>query len=160
MNDDTATPEAADDGTELGRRGFLKLAVGAVGACYAAAIGYPVYKYLASPAEAAAALSAVKEVSLKDADRIPVGTALMFKFGTRPAMLIHHADNTWTALDAVCTHLGCTVQFDPAKNRISCACHGGEYDPHTGRNIGGPPPRPLRSFVVKVEAGAVLVSRA
>jgi cytochrome b6-f complex iron-sulfur subunit len=143
-----------------GRRGFLKFTLGAVGACYAAAIGYPVYRYLSSPAEAAAAMAAVKEVGLKDADRLPKGAALMFKFGTRPAMLIHHADDKWVALDAVCTHLGCTVQFDPVKNLIACACHGGTYDAQTGRNLSGPPPRPLRSFVVKVETGNVLVSRA
>lgn len=160
MNESTITPTPADTDADLGRRGFLKLTLGAVGTCYAAAIGYPVYRYLSSPAEAAAAMAAVKEVSLKDADRLPAGTALMFKFGSRPAMLIHHADDKWVALDAVCTHLGCTVQFDAAKNLVTCACHGGTYDPLTGRNVGGPPPRPLRSYVVKVESGNVLVSRA
>ena len=84
----------------------------------------------------------------------------MFKFGSRPAMLIHHKDDTWVALDAVCTHLGCTVQYQPQRDVIHCNCHGGEYDARTGKNISGPPPRPLRPYVVKVVDNGVLVSRA
>jgi cytochrome b6-f complex iron-sulfur subunit len=34
--------------------------------------------------------TAVTEVTLKDAQKLPAGSVLMFKFGTRPAMLIHH----------------------------------------------------------------------
>lgn len=140
------------------RRGFL-VAAGAAGLCYVAALGYPVYRYLASPAEMAASEAAVTEVTLKDAQKLPEGSALMFKFGRAPAMLIHHKDNTWVALTAVCTHLGCTVQYEPDLNRIHCACHGGVYDARTGANVSGPPPRPLRRFKVTVGAADVQVSR-
>ena len=61
------------------------MALGGVGLCYAAAIGYPVYRYLASPVEKAAAAAAVTEVTLKDAQKLPAGSALMFKFGAEPA---------------------------------------------------------------------------
>jgi cytochrome b6-f complex iron-sulfur subunit len=142
------------------RREFLRIMLTGVGACYAAAIGYPVFRYLVSPAEQAKALTAVKEVTLKEALTLPEGSAMMFKFGSRPAMLIHHKDGSWVALDAVCTHLGCTVQYQPARNVIHCNCHGGEYDAQTGKNISGPPPRPLRQYVAKVVEGGVLVSRA
>jgi cytochrome b6-f complex iron-sulfur subunit len=141
------------------RRGFL-VAAGAAGLCYVAALGYPVYRYLASPAEMAAGAAAVTEVTLKDAQKLPAGSVLMFKFGPSPAMLIHHLNNTWVALTAVCTHLGCTVQYEPEANRIHCACHGGVYDPRTGANISGPPPRPLRLFKVAVGDAGVEVSRA
>jgi len=141
------------------RRTFLAAGT-AAGCAYVAALGYPVYRYLASPVEQQAALAAVTEVTLKDAHKLAAGTALMFKFGSSPAMLIHHRDDTWVALGAVCTHLGCTVQYLPAENRIHCACHGGEYDPNTGTNIGGPPPKPLRKFNVKMAPDGVVVSRA
>jgi cytochrome b6-f complex iron-sulfur subunit len=101
----------------------------------------------------------VTEVLLKDAPKLPPGSALMFKFGTRPAMLIHHKDNTWTALAAVCTHLGCTVGYEADKDRIYCGCHGGIYDPKTGQNVGGPPPRPLKKFNVTTTNDGILVSR-
>jgi cytochrome b6-f complex iron-sulfur subunit len=141
------------------RRLFIGVA-GAAGASYLAALGYPVYRYLASPVELSAGAAAVSEVALKDAQKLAPGSVLMFKFGAAPALLIHHADGEWVALGAVCTHLGCTVQYQPARNRIYCACHGGTYDPRTGANTGGPPPRPLKRFNVKVTPDAVLVSRA
>jgi hypothetical protein len=73
------------------RRAFLGVAT-AAGLCYAGAIGYPVYRYLASPAEMAANETAVTEVALDKAQDLPVASALMFKFGSSPAMLIHGAD--------------------------------------------------------------------
>ena len=150
-------PAPAEDATT--RRLFMGVAT-AAGIGYAAAIAYPVYRYLASPVEENAAASAVTEVALRDAQKLPAGSALMFKFGSQPAMLLHHRDNTWTALGAVCSHLGCTVQYVPARDVIHCNCHGGEYDPRTGQNISGPPPRPLKHYVVKVSDEAVVVSRA
>ncbi len=154
---DRIVPEALDDASN-GRRGFL-VAAGAAGAAYMAALAYPVYRYLASPIEQSAAMSAVTEVTLKDAQKLAPGSVLMFKFGTQPAMLIHHKDGVWVGLGAVCSHLGCTVKYLAEANRIHCFCHGGEYDPNTGVNIGGPPPRPLRRFAVKVTPDAVVVSR-
>jgi cytochrome b6-f complex iron-sulfur subunit len=147
-----------DAGDRATRRAFLG-AAGLAGTAYAAAIGYPVYRYLASPIEQAAANAAVTQVTLKDAQKLAAGTALMFKFGPSPAMLIHHTDGTWVALGAVCSHLGCTVQYLAAQNRIHCFCHGGEYDPNTGENISGPPPKPLRRFAVTVAADGVTISR-
>ena len=141
------------------RRAFL-VAAGAAGLCYAAALAYPIYRYLASPAEMASSTSAITEVTLKDAQKLPAGSVLMFKFGSSPAMLIHHQDGSWVALTAVCTHLGCTVQYEPQANRIHCACHGGVYDPRTGANVSGPPPRPLKLFKVSVNDAGVEVSRA
>lgn len=151
--------KTSDDNQGLDRRTFFRLAMLGVGACYATAVGYPVYRYLASPSEKAMAEAAVTQISLPKADQLPPGTALMFEFGAAPAMLIHHKNNTWVALDAVCTHLGCTVKYLPDRNVIHCNCHGGEYNADTGANISGPPPRPLKRYVVKVSDGSVLVSR-
>lgn len=148
----------AEENDPKTRRAFL-FAAGAAGVAYAAAICYPVYRYLASPAEMAAAEAAVTEVTLKDAEKLPTGSVLMFKFGVSPAMLIHHDDGTWTALTAVCTHLGCTVKYEPEMHRIHCSCHGGVYDPKTGANVSGPPPKPLRRFGVVISATGITVTR-
>ncbi|MGD0536730.1 MAG: Rieske (2Fe-2S) protein [Verrucomicrobiota bacterium] len=156
----TTNNELPPDADAVPRRAFVGTALGAAGACYAGAIAYPVYRYLASPAERAEAAAAVTEVTLKDAQKLPTGSVLMFKFGPKPAMLIHHADGSWVALSAVCTHLGCTVQYQTERNVIHCACHGGEYDPVTGKNIAGPPPRPLTRYVAKVMESDVVVSRS
>ncbi len=158
---DLNTPRPPDEAVPpLSRRKFVKAGMAAAGAAYAAALGYPLFRYLATPAERAAALAAVKEVTLADADKLPRESALMFKFAGRPALLLHHADDTWTALTAVCTHLGCTVQFDKDRKAIYCACHGGMYNPKTGANISGPPPKPLLVFKAQILPGKVVISRA
>lgn len=147
------------EASSLKRRTFVGAAIGGVGACYLAALGYPVYRYLSAPVERAQAAAAVTEVLLKDAQKLAAGSALMFKFGPFTSILIHHADGAWSAFDAKCTHMGCTVQFQSAENNIWCACHGGTYDPKTGVNTGGPPPRPLRAYAVSVREEGVLISR-
>jgi cytochrome b6-f complex iron-sulfur subunit len=153
-------PEHAESGDTRTRRAFLGAAAGAAGVCYAAALAYPVYRYLASPNEMALSASAVTEVTLKDAQKLAAGSALMFKFGPSPAMLIHHEDGRWIGLSAVCSHLGCTVQYEPQADRIHCACHGGVYNAYTGANVSGPPPKPLKLFKVQVNETGVQVSRA
>ena len=60
---------------------------------------------------------------------------------------------------AVCTHLGCTVQYRGADRTIWCACHNGLYDLE-GHNVSGPPPRPLEVYVVHVEGDDVVVEKA
>ena len=150
----------AEEPETSSRRAFIKLGMGAVGACYAGMIGYPVYEYLATPAQRAAQTAAVTQTTLEGADKLPAGSAMIFKFGAKPALLIHHQDGTWVSLDAVCTHLGCTVNYEAANNRIFCACHGGVYDAKTGANVSGPPPKPLTAYKVEPQEGRVLVSRA
>lgn len=159
-SDNSLTNNLTDvDEKSFTRRGFVKIAVGGVAIAYAAAIGYPIYRYLNSPVEKSIAEAAVKDVSLPNADKLPKGSALIFKFGVRPALLIHHADDTWIALSAVCTHMGCTVAYNQAAARIECHCHGGVYDGKTGENIAGPPPRPLTKFDITLNEGSVTVRR-
>ena len=79
--------QPVEEGETKTRRAFL-LAAGAAGLCYTAALAYPIYRYLASPEEMASNATAVTEVSLKDAQKLPAGSVLMFKFGSRPAMHI------------------------------------------------------------------------
>ncbi|MBI5831385.1 MAG: Rieske (2Fe-2S) protein [Armatimonadetes bacterium] len=152
--------QSADEPSAPGRRAALAAVVGGVGLVYAAGLAYPVYKYLATAAELSAAEEKQTEISLDGADTMAPGTAMVFKFGGRPTLLIHHPDSTWSAMTAVCTHLGCTVAYQADQNRIHCACHGGVYDPKTGANVSGPPPKPLKTYAVAVAAGKVVVSRA
>ena len=147
------------NGEATTRRAFMGIA-GAAGLAYTAALAYPVYRYLASPVETASSAAAITQVTLKDAQKLPLGSAMMFKFGSSPAMLIHHEDGRWISMTAVCTHLGCTVQYEPAADRIHCACHGGVYNPYTVANVSGPPPKPLKLYKVAVSDTGVDVSRA
>jgi len=69
--------------------------------------------------------------------------------------------NELLLMSPVCTHLGCTVPFASKEDQqavpnlvFKCPCHGGEYD-KLGRNIGGPPPRPLDVFQPIIQEGKV-----
>jgi cytochrome b6-f complex iron-sulfur subunit len=141
------------------RRSVLKSGVGVMGACYAGAVGYPVYRYLATPAIRAKEQGQITSVSIPQKNLPGVGTATMFLFGSRPSLLIHHEDASYSAFDAVCTHLGCTVRFEPENRRIHCPCHGGVYDMNTGAVVSGPPPKALKSYRVEAADGNVTVSR-
>ena len=82
----------------------------------------------------------------------------IFKFGSKPGLLVRTADGTYRAFSAVCTHLNCTVQYRDDLHEIWCACHNGLYDLE-GRNVSGPPPRPLEVFEVHVQGEDVVVTR-
>ncbi len=144
----------------ISRRIFIRSGIATAGAFYAAALGYPVYEYLASAAQQAETEATETEVTLNDVDKLSAPSALIFKFRGQPALLIRHAADLWTAFSAVCTHLGCTVQFEAEKKRIFCACHGGVFNALTGQNISGPPPKPLAAFHVAVKEGKAVVSLA
>jgi cytochrome b6-f complex iron-sulfur subunit len=162
MSDSAISPNIIREPVETSEpktRRALLVAAGAAGLAYLAALAYPVYRYLESPAEMELSESAVTEVTLKDAQKLPAGSVLMFKFGTRPALLIHHLDGRWVSMTAVCTHLGCTVQYEPQRDRIHCACHGGVYNAYTGANVSGPPPKPLTLYKVTVNPTGAHVSR-
>jgi cytochrome b6-f complex iron-sulfur subunit len=166
MSQETSLPAniVEEPGDKNTRRAFLAVAGAVVGgfagACYTAALAYPIYRYLASPEEMALNAVQIKEVTLKDAQKLAPGTRLLFKFGSAPGLLIHHEDGRWIAMTAVCTHLGCTVEYEAQADRIHCACHGGVYNAYTGANVSGPPPKPLQLFkVVAVNETGVVVSR-
>jgi len=61
-----------------------------------------------------------------------------------------------TVLSAVCSHLGCLVNYRKESREFVCPCHGGKYD-IAGKNIAGPPPIPLTAYPVEVRNGMVMV---
>jgi Rieske Fe-S protein len=50
------------------------------------------------------------------------------------------------------------VQYRDEKQEIWCACHNGVYDLN-GKNVSGPPPRPLEEYKVNVKGDQLVVSR-
>ncbi len=61
------------------------------------------------------------------------------------------------ALSATCSHLGCNVKFDEQSGKFKCPCHTGVYDA-TGKNISGPPPKPLSHLEAKIEDGKLFIN--
>ena len=116
---------------------------------------YPVMRYLVPPP--VTDLGSDEVVASKVGD-LKANSSKIFRFGTRPALLLLTAEGEYRALSAVCTHLSCTVQYRNDLHQIWCACHNGLYDLN-GRNISGPPPRPLEVFQVHVRGDEIVVSR-
>ena len=116
---------------------------------------YPLIRYLIPPAEANVTANEALAASVTD---LKPNTAKTFRFGNHPALLIRLPDGKYQSMSAVCTHLGCTVQYQPESQQIWCPCHNGRYDLQ-GRNVQGPPPRPLVTFNVNVRGEEIHVSR-
>jgi len=71
-------------------------------------------------------------------------------------VFIVSSPDRFTVLSAVCSHLGCLVNYNKGQKEFLCPCHGGKYD-LTGKNIAGPPPAPLTKYPVEIRNGMVMV---
>jgi cytochrome b6-f complex iron-sulfur subunit len=139
----------------LPRRRFTEVVLGTGLLATAASFLYPILKYLIPPELPDFGNEAV--VAAKVSTMKP-NEGVVFRFGSKPALLIEEAPGEYTAMIAVCTHLGCTVQYRPDLHEVWCPCHNGKYDVH-GRNISGPPPRPLTELEVQVRGDQIYVQR-
>lgn len=83
-------------------------------------------------------------VELGPASALPNGSGATYgdPADGAPDIVIREEDGSIRAFSAVCTHAGCTVDYEGGA--IVCPCHGGEYSPETGEVIAGPPPAPLQ----------------
>jgi cytochrome b6-f complex iron-sulfur subunit len=70
--------------------------------------------------------------------------------------LVRFEDGGFLALSLICSHLGCSVIWDKAKNQFLCPCHSSAFD-RFGNVINSPAPRPLDFYPVRIESGKVKV---
>ena len=83
---------------------------------------------------------------------VPIGSAIVFVYpGPQDrCLLIRTDERTLLAYSQSCTHLSCAVIPRVSEGVLHCPCHEGYFDLLTGRNIAGPPPRPLPKIVIEV----------
>jgi cytochrome b6-f complex iron-sulfur subunit len=55
----------------------------------------------------------------------------------------------FSAISAICTHLGCITQWNPNLDMIACPCHGSRFT-KDGAIEHGPAPRPLQHFALRL----------
>ncbi len=112
--------------------------------------------------------SLVPNVSYDAPTTVKLGPVAEFPDGLKylpdERLFVFRQGNTFHAISAVCTHLGCTVRAEALaraesrevggaelrlSHRFLCPCHGSEYS-GDGSNVSGPAPRPLAWFRLTV----------
>jgi len=141
--------------SDKGKRDFLTYILGGGLLAWAGSVVYPLFTYLRPPKQAEVEVSSVKVGKLSAIEK---DSGTIVRFGNKPVILVRTASGELRAFSATCTHLDCTVQYRKDLGVIWCACHNGKYDLN-GRNIAGPPPRPLDEFRVVVQGEEVFVSK-
>jgi len=147
-----------DETKKITRRGWVLQSLKVGIAATVVAIFYPVAWFL-RPRKAT--VSGALEVTAPfKVDELPGAKANPFDFAGKPCLVVLTPEGAKRlaqgeqlrtddvkAFNAICTHVDCTVRYRADKGDIFCSCHEGIYDLN-GRNVSGPPPRPLESYKV------------
>jgi menaquinol-cytochrome c reductase iron-sulfur subunit len=145
------------------RRGFLSAAISGLVAAIGAGIGIVALPYLFVPPKRAGQEGWVDAGDLPD---LEPGTPVDLTFLRRridgwdastvkaSAWVVRQPGGGVTAFSPACTHLGCAYRWSRTQNEFLCPCHGSRFA-IDGRVLGGPAPRPLDRYEVKL-AGARL----
>ena len=154
----TRTQAATEHQTNRpGRRGFLAT-MGGLAALWAGVTLYPVYRYL-RPRPAPDPFGGggqVKADGISSSDVAAPGSSKAGGYAGRGLVVFRTSAGRLRAFDTKCSHAGCNVRFEGT--RFICPCHNGIYD-LDGKNISGPPPRPLVELSVTESDGMLFVSR-
>ena len=142
------------DSTE-NRRDFLKYFLGGGIIVWLGTIFYPIMAYLKPPKQAEVEVTSVKAGK---ASAVEKDSGMIVRFGNKPVILLRNPAGEFRAFSATCTHLDCTVQYRKDMGLIWCACHNGRYDLN-GRNVAGPPPRPLDEYRVVLQGDDIFISK-
>jgi Rieske Fe-S protein len=141
---------------EMDRRKFLNWFLGTSIGAFLVSVLYPVSRYLIPPRVEESSSRGVT-LSVKPADIKP-NSGQIFRFGSQPGIIVRTQAGELRAFSAVCTHLACIVQYRADIGHIWCACHNGHFDLN-GKNIAGPPPRPLEQYAVNTRGEQIFVAK-
>jgi quinol---cytochrome c reductase iron-sulfur subunit, bacillus type len=150
----------------LGRRDFIKATTAIIGGFIGAVTVMPAIGYLISPALHKNEGDAW--INLGALDDYPLGIPKFFQF-TRTKVngwertgmsygvfVVRPGETNVRVFSNICTHLGCHVNWHPNLQHYVSPCHDGHFD-ILGKNVSGPPPRPLDEFVTKIEEGNLFI---
>jgi Rieske Fe-S protein len=157
-------PEAPLTPAEMTRRRWLRSIIGGIITAIGSVIGVIVGGAVISPAFATRRDTWVPAGRLRDLeDNVPTPVTVRvtrqdgyYEAVDQQVVFLIRTESGVKALSSTCTHLGCRVSYDANAKLIKCPCHGGVFTPD-GRNIAGPPPRPLPELPSRVDDSRVFV---
>lgn len=151
--------------TELPRRRLLFRLFALLQGALAFVAGLPAVRFLATPLTKGTPeadwvrigtvddIPAAGPVALRYRVRVQDGYAETWQSGL---VFVFRDAGQMKALSAVCTHLGCNVDWSAGGQRYECPCHGGRYSAD-GAVVAGPPPRRLAAVALKLEGREIFI---
>lgn len=73
---------------------------------------------------------------------VPRGSGCVLQIDGRKVAVYRHPSGATIERSAICTHMGCTVDWNEAEHTWDCPCHGSRFEPD-GKVIAGPAETPL-----------------
>jgi len=137
------------------RRSFLNYLLGATVIVGIGGVINTLVRFLWPTEEITGAGKAAGTTSLPLSE-IPVGGAKTVRHKGKPYIVVRQAAKLY-AVNAICTHLGCIVYWDPSIKQLACPCHTAFFDLN-GNIITGPAPTPLPTADVKVAGDQIVIS--
>lgn len=140
----------------VARRDFTRFLVLTSGA-FVAGQGWIATQHLVRERRGTSVPVRARIASLAD---LPVGAVRSFSYPKERdrCLLVRLGESELVAFSQSCTHLSCAVVPKVAEGVFLCPCHEGYFDLRTGRNIAGPPPRPLPRILLEVASGEVFAT--
>ena len=90
---------------------------------------------------------------------IAVGKAIHIKDAQGAPGYIFRTNAGVFAYSAICTHQGCSVNFNAGTKHFQCPCHGAEFDPANGAKVlAGPAPSPLTKIKISVQGNNIFLA--
>jgi len=141
-------------GEELSRRNFLANTAMTLGLVASLGTGtYYSVRYMVPRVKK----TKFTDVLVGNVKKLPINSTKEFIDNQgKKAILVNNGQEI-KAFSKICTHLGCEVEWQGEKKQFFCPCHKGFFDAN-GKNIAGPPPRPLDEYKVTVKDDNIFVA--
>lgn len=151
---------------DLSRRDFFKATATLIGGFIGAVVGIPSIAFLMSPSFRKEEESSW--IDLGAIEKYPVGIPSLFEFTrtqvngwertgmTYGVFVVRRDDGAVRVFSNICTHLGCRVSWHANLQHYVSPCHDGHFD-ILGKNVSGPPPRPLDEYQTRIDEGNLYV---
>ncbi|MBW7649559.1 ubiquinol-cytochrome c reductase iron-sulfur subunit [Anoxybacillus sp. ST4] len=156
----------------VSRRQFLNYTLTGVGGFMAAGILSPMVRFALDPilkeeaGQDMVAVAQVKDITTEPQRfdfKVKVKDAWYESEEPRSAWVFKDENGDIVALSPICTHLGCTVNWNGDKNnpnRFFCPCHYGLYE-KDGTNVPNTPPTsPLHRYEYEIKDGTLYLGKA